>query len=102
MENFDLWGSSTNDSELIFYRRFAELLDILFKGTDVKIADGETGSKSSKTAIEINKALFHTSDASSTYPRKIDLLLKLNEPSTVELSPSEWKKSSVSYVIIEE
>ncbi|RCH79635.1 hypothetical protein CU098_002060 [Rhizopus stolonifer] len=61
VENFNLWGSSANNSELTFYRRFAELLDILFNGTDVKIADGETGSKSSKTAIEINKALFHTS-----------------------------------------
>lgn len=73
VENFNLWGSNTNNPELAFYRRFAELLDILFNGTDVKIADGETGSKSSKTAIEINKALFHTSDISSTYPRKSDL-----------------------------
>jgi hypothetical protein len=100
VENFSLWNSSTKDSELTFYRRFAELLDILFNGTDVKIADGETGSKSSKTAIEINKALFHTSDTSPTYPRKIDLLLKLNESTTVELSSSEWKKSSVSEAII--
>lgn len=100
VENFNLWGSSANNSELTFYRRFAELLDILFNGTDVKIADGETGSKSSKTAIEINKALFHTSDTSSTYPRKIDLLLKLNEYTTVELSSSEWKKSSVSEAVI--
>jgi uncharacterized protein YjaG (DUF416 family) len=38
VENFSLWGSSTKDSELTFYRRFAELLDILFNGTDVKIA----------------------------------------------------------------
>ncbi|KAG0764254.1 hypothetical protein G6F57_001535 [Rhizopus arrhizus] len=91
---------STKDSELTFYRRFAELLDILFNGTDIKIADGETGSKSSKTAIEINKALFHTSDTSPTYPRKIDLLLKPNEFTTVELSSSEWKKSSVSEAII--
>jgi hypothetical protein len=85
---------------LTFYRRFAELLDILFNATDVKIADGETGSKSSKTAIEINKALFHTSDTSPMYPRKIDLLLKLSESTTVELSSSEWKKSSVSEAII--
>lgn len=89
IENFSFWGSSTKDSKLAFYRRFAELLNILFNGTDVKIADRETGSKSSKTAIEINKALFHTSDTSPTYPRKIDLLLKLNESTNVELSSCE-------------
>ncbi|KAG1137175.1 hypothetical protein G6F37_011420 [Rhizopus arrhizus] len=100
VENFNLWDSSTKGSELTFYRRFAELLDLLFNGTDIKIADGETGSKSSKTTIEINKALFHTSNTSPTYPRKIDLLLKLNESTTVELSSSEWKKSSVSEAII--
>ncbi|KAG1449079.1 hypothetical protein G6F56_008756 [Rhizopus delemar] len=100
VDNFNLWGSSTNNSELTSYRRFAELLDILFNGTDVKVADGETRSKSSKNVIEINKALFHTSDTPSIHPRKIDLLLKLNEYTTVQLSSSEWKKSSVSEVVI--
>ncbi|KAG1050696.1 hypothetical protein G6F43_007051 [Rhizopus delemar] len=100
VENFGLWGLSTKDSELNFYRRFAELLDILFIGTDIRIADGKTGSKSSKTAIKVNKALFHTSDISSAYPRKINLLLKLNESITVELSSNEWKKLSVSRDVI--
>lgn len=98
--NFSFWGSSTKDSKLAFYRRFAELLDILFNGIDVRIADRETGSKSSKTAIEINKALFHTSDTSPTYPRKIGLLLKLKEYTTVELSSCEWKKLSVVEAVI--
>lgn len=54
----------------------------------------------SKTPIEISKALFHTSGISPTYPRKIDLLLKLNESTTVELSSCEWKKLPVGEAAI--
>jgi hypothetical protein len=73
VENFDLWDTHVKDHELTFYRRFAEFLDCLFTGTIIKRADGETGSKNSKTAIKINKTLFHTSGASPTFAKKIDL-----------------------------
>lgn len=53
--------------------------------------------------LEINKCIFghfycDNSSASfnSTYPRKIDLLLKYDDGKKVELSSNEWKKARVS------
>ncbi|KAI9251667.1 hypothetical protein EDC94DRAFT_697633 [Helicostylum pulchrum] len=77
-ENLNLWETKTKDSELTFYRRFAEFLD----------------------SKEINKSLFDSSNISVTYPKKIDLLMRLDESIIVELSSSEWKKSSVSESLI--
>lgn len=36
-ENLNLWETKTKDSELTFYRRFAEFLDCLFSGTAVMV-----------------------------------------------------------------
>jgi hypothetical protein len=47
--------------------------------------DGATVSMNSMTAIEINKALFHSSGASPTCPRNIDLLMRLNDITVVKL-----------------
>ncbi|CAO3597601.1 unnamed protein product [Absidia cylindrospora] len=100
IENFNLWYRDCHESEMTFYRRFATLLDIIFKETKIELADGETGSSSTRTAIELNKAVFETSDASKTYARKIDLLLKFDDRESVELCSNEWKKSDVSGDIV--
>ncbi|CAO3638215.1 unnamed protein product [Mucor hiemalis] len=100
VDNFNLWNGHSKDSELTFYRRSAEVLDCLFVDISMKVADGEVGSRSTKTAIETNKALFHVTNNAPTYPGKIDLSLTLNEATTVELSSSEWKRSSISDLFI--
>ncbi|KAI9253474.1 hypothetical protein BDA99DRAFT_443421, partial [Phascolomyces articulosus] len=84
-------------SEITFYRRSATLLDNIFKNTNVILNDGETGSPASKREITANKDLFMANDSSPSYSRKINLLLKCKErKAAVELSPNEWKRSSVS------
>ncbi|KAG2206109.1 hypothetical protein INT47_003758 [Mucor saturninus] len=65
-----------DESEARFYRRFASILETLLADTDVILADGETSLQSSKVAIAMNKAIFHTSDMSQAYGRKIDMILK--------------------------
>ncbi|KAG0174681.1 hypothetical protein DFQ29_007405, partial [Apophysomyces sp. BC1021] len=96
LEDMELWSDDENEQEITYYRRAASLLDILFKGTDIMLTDGETASYSSKIALEMNKCLFNNVDASSTYPRKIDLLLEYDRKEKVELSSNEWKKARVS------
>ncbi|KAI8334353.1 hypothetical protein BC941DRAFT_356709, partial [Chlamydoabsidia padenii] len=96
IDNIGLWHKNDHESEITFYRRFASLLDILFKDTEIELADGETGCISTKPAIELNKALFQTTESSATYGRKIDLLMKYDGANRVELCSNEWKKSNVS------
>jgi hypothetical protein len=54
-------------------------MDVLFKGSEVILSDGETGCQSSRIAIEANKCVFAGEDTSPTYSRKIDLLLEYDE-----------------------
>ncbi|CAO3689375.1 unnamed protein product [Rhizopus stolonifer] len=56
MKNFGLWRPQKDESETTFYRRFATLLDTLFKDTDILLADGETAALATKTMIDLNKA----------------------------------------------
>ncbi|KAI9267064.1 hypothetical protein EDC94DRAFT_582542 [Helicostylum pulchrum] len=77
-------GSSTEkDSEFTFYQRFGYLFTVIDAGA------GEYDVRAPR--LQLNKTLLHTSDTSSAYQRKIDLLLKLNDTS-VELSSSRWKE----------
>ncbi|KAI8099287.1 uncharacterized protein BX664DRAFT_255503 [Halteromyces radiatus] len=96
IENFGLWEKDDHESEMTFYRRFATLLDILFKGTQIELADGETGCSSTRPAIEMNKAVFQAIDSGAAYCRKIDLLIKFDGTERLELCSNEWKKSNVS------
>lgn len=65
-----LWSEKCDESEEIFYRRFASILDTLLADTGVILADGETTLQSSNVVIAMNKAIFHTSDMSQAYGRK--------------------------------
>ncbi|KAI7902040.1 uncharacterized protein BX663DRAFT_79676 [Cokeromyces recurvatus] len=98
LEDMELWDNEEKEQEITFYRRTASLLDVLFKNTDVMLTDGETASYSSKTALEMNKCIFGNADSpiTTTYPRKIDLLLKYDRDERVELSSNEWKRACIS------
>ncbi|RCH84089.1 hypothetical protein CU098_003524 [Rhizopus stolonifer] len=98
IEPFDLWDDDDKTSEITHYRRFASLLDIIFKKkTGIKLNDGETGSISTKLERETNKAIFHATNISPTYSRKIDLLLKCKDAkTTIEMPSNEWKSASVA------
>lgn len=49
----------------------------------------ETGSASSRIAIEANKCVFNGEGLSPSYPRKIDLILKYDDNENVELWPNK-------------
>ncbi|KAL9543251.1 hypothetical protein MBANPS3_008202 [Mucor bainieri] len=99
LDIMDLWDDNSKNSETTYYRRIATLFDYIFMYTDVKLADGETGSEATKSAITFNKIMFGPYDSSSTYPRKIDLLVKCENP-VIEICSNEFKRQSVSKAII--
>jgi hypothetical protein len=39
MEDTELWRSSCDEQELTYYRRFASIMDVLFKNSDVVLAE---------------------------------------------------------------
>ncbi|KAI9316505.1 hypothetical protein BX666DRAFT_2028036 [Dichotomocladium elegans] len=96
VNNLCLWSVKRDESEATFYRRFASILDVLLADTDVILADGETSLQSSKVAIAMNKAIFHTGDLSQAYGRKIDLIFKCSSNTNVDISSNEWKRTIVS------
>ncbi|CAO3614642.1 unnamed protein product [Mucor hiemalis] len=96
IEDTELWSKCGDEQELTFYRRFASILDVMFKGSEVILSDGETGCQSSRIAIEANKCVFAGEDISPTYSRKIDLLLKYDEKKAIDLCSNEWKKCKVT------
>ncbi|KAI9265465.1 hypothetical protein EDC94DRAFT_669313 [Helicostylum pulchrum] len=96
IEDTELWSKCGDEQELTFYRRFASIMDVMFKGSEVILSDGETGCQSSRIAIEANKCVFAGEDTSPTYSRKIDLLLKYDEKKVIDLCSNERKKSKVT------
>ncbi|KAI8092096.1 hypothetical protein BDF21DRAFT_410937 [Thamnidium elegans] len=96
IEDTELWRERNDEQEITSYMRFASLLDVLFKGTDIRLSDGETGSSSSRIAIETNKCVFNGEDLSPTYAQKIDLILRYDDTENVELSSNEWKKTKIT------
>ncbi|KAG2206137.1 hypothetical protein INT47_003786 [Mucor saturninus] len=95
VNNLCLWSEKRDESEATFYRRFASILDTLLADTDVILADGETSLQSSKVAITMNKAIFHTSDMSQAYGRKIDMILNCSSNVKVDISSNEWRRALV-------
>ncbi|CAO3654376.1 unnamed protein product [Cunninghamella echinulata] len=68
--------------------------------SDTHIFKYNTGSISTKISKELNKAIFETEEPILTCSRNIGLLLKFNGSELVELSSNEWKRASVSHVVI--
>lgn len=86
--------SNTKRSELSFYRRFAAVLDVMFRDTAFELKEyvffesnfsimtkkfcgnsGEQCSDATKVARENNQSLCNDSDYKNTIGRKIDLLI---------------------------
>ncbi|KAG0184925.1 hypothetical protein DFQ28_010230 [Apophysomyces sp. BC1034] len=85
-----LYACKDGDSEATVYRRIAMILDELFCGTDVMLADECT-----KNTRLYNDMVFGTSSESS-FGRKIDLLIKYGENQELEISSNEFKKNGVT------
>ncbi|KAI9493570.1 hypothetical protein BDB00DRAFT_928890 [Zychaea mexicana] len=96
VNNLCLWSEKRDESEATFYRRLASILDTLLVDSGVILADGETSLQSSKVAIAMNTAIFHTSDMSQAYGRKIDMILKCSSNVKVDISSNEWKRAMIS------
>ncbi|KAG2219203.1 hypothetical protein INT45_013069 [Circinella minor] len=75
---------------------FYGIMDVLSKGPDIILSDGETACQSPRIAIEANKCVFAGEDTSPTYSRKIDLLLKYGGKKAIDLCSNEWEKSKVT------
>ncbi|KAL1930858.1 hypothetical protein VTP01DRAFT_9995 [Rhizomucor pusillus] len=84
-------------SEVTFYRRFAMLLDVVFGDLSIKMIDGENVSNATKLAREHNLGTYGY-DATSSFGRRIDLMLKLKD-STIELSSNEWKSKRTRHML---
>ncbi|KAI9485230.1 MAG: hypothetical protein EXX96DRAFT_533593 [Benjaminiella poitrasii] len=89
---FDIpvWEREKKFCEVIFVRKFEEILDVLFKNTKVFAKDGETSSVSAKTNQIIN-------EDGTQYGRKLDILIlgEQNDYEDIELSSNVFKKPAM-------
>ncbi|KAF7729669.1 hypothetical protein EC973_004042 [Apophysomyces ossiformis] len=69
---------SLAESEATTQRRFAMILDHLFYFTPVKLAEGETTSRSTQVIRQLNNTLFGNNSCEPVIGRKIDVLMKYN------------------------
>lgn len=95
VNNLCLWPERRDESEATFYRWLASILNTLLADTGVILADGETILQSSKEAIIVNKVIFHTSDMSQAYGRKIGMILKCSSIVKVDISGNERKRAMI-------
>ncbi|CAO3673796.1 unnamed protein product [Rhizopus stolonifer] len=85
-----------DDSETTCYRRFGGIMDHLFRGSDVRLADGETACKVTRSKKQYNGLVYDPSvETPSIHGRKIDLLIKYGDDD-VEISSNEFKKYTVT------
>ncbi|KAI8884168.1 hypothetical protein K501DRAFT_182893, partial [Backusella circina FSU 941] len=102
VRNFARWSSSKDESELTIYRRFAALFDILLDSTNIEMIDGENTSEATKVSIDINRSIFGLGEQSSSYGRRIDLILGVSHgKKRVEISSNEWKRNVVSQEVVQ-
>ncbi|KAI7854394.1 hypothetical protein BDC45DRAFT_125313 [Circinella umbellata] len=101
---FSDWKSDPNPSETTTYRRFAMLLDYLFRNTGVIMKDGECVARTTQDALVVLQALsgqVESSSQCSTYGSKIDLIAKTYlDGEEYELSSNEWKCAGASNSIL--
>ncbi|KAI8339575.1 hypothetical protein BC941DRAFT_254416 [Chlamydoabsidia padenii] len=77
-------------SELTFYRKMAQILDIILEDTHLDLKDGEIMSKASKEICKANTKTFGAGFMMTG--RRIDMII---ESKDLELSTNEWKKDKV-------
>ncbi|KAI9272645.1 hypothetical protein BDA99DRAFT_556258 [Phascolomyces articulosus] len=79
-------------SETTYYRRFALILDFVFKGLEVEMKDGEVVAEATKMAMEQNDY-----DDTNLFGRKIDVIINVKD-STTALNSNEWKASKTNHL----
>ncbi|ORX55605.1 hypothetical protein DM01DRAFT_1345108 [Hesseltinella vesiculosa] len=91
---------SAGENEATVQRRFATILDHVFRGTKIKLAEDETTSSCTKTTQIFNNTVHGVGNAAASVGRKIDVLLKSSSNDAVELSSIEVKKASVGPALV--
>lgn len=88
------------DSEETFMRRFECLIDVLFRNTGIVVKDGEGVARSSQRMMQHNKDIFDINTTkSSTYGRKLDILIKCGlKNKRMDACSIEWKKDTASTI----
>ncbi|RCI00567.1 hypothetical protein CU097_015269 [Rhizopus azygosporus] len=87
---------SENDSETTSYCRFESIMDHLFRGSGIRLADSETASQVTKQKQKYNDIFYGPSvESANIHGRKIDLLIKYGDDN-VEISSNEFKKRTVT------
>lgn len=89
-----MWKKEEKLSENTYLRKFAEIIDILFKKTNLFIKDGENVCEASKRMQIIN-------EGDVTYGRRLDLIVTSEQDDRdIELCSLEFKKGDASYTTL--
>ncbi|KAF7722030.1 hypothetical protein EC973_003752 [Apophysomyces ossiformis] len=80
-------------SETTFYRKFAQILDVIMRDSRLEIDDGERVCQASKDIANRNMRFNGGKKQLNAFGRRIDLILA---SSGVEFSTSEWKRDNVT------
>ncbi|KAI8046997.1 uncharacterized protein B0P05DRAFT_20511 [Gilbertella persicaria] len=94
INNFNLWKKEEKLSENTYLRKFAEIIDILFKKTNLFIKDGENVCEASKRMQIMN-------DGDVTYGRRLDMIVASEQDDRdIELCSLEFKKGDAPYATL--
>ncbi|KAI9493018.1 hypothetical protein BDB00DRAFT_872731 [Zychaea mexicana] len=103
ISQFDDWSEQTDESENTVFRRFAVLLDILFRYTKIKMRDGECVAQTTKDEIIVLQTIagFVSSSNEAPYGSKVDLIATACFDGKLhDLSSNEWKKDKAYNSIV--
>ncbi|KAI8137719.1 hypothetical protein BJV82DRAFT_583385 [Fennellomyces sp. T-0311] len=103
IEQFADWRSDFVTSENTVYRRFATILDSLFRGTKVISQDGECVSQCAKDTVLMLQSISNSVSSASQLSKsgsKVDLLtIAILSNNRVEFASREWKRDELSEAI---
>ncbi|CAO3675322.1 unnamed protein product [Rhizopus stolonifer] len=94
VNNFNLWKKEEKLSENTYLRKFSEIVDTLFKKTNLFIKDGEN-------VCEASKRMQIKNEGDVTYGRRLDLIVTSEQDNRdIELCSLEFKKGDASYTTL--
>ncbi|KAI7855936.1 hypothetical protein BDC45DRAFT_80821 [Circinella umbellata] len=85
--------NKNDHSETYFYRRFAQILDIVTRDTNLDFNDDEQVCEASTDIVKLNKRFGGNNNNIKPLGRKIDLIIAGQD---IQLSTNEWKKHNVA------
>lgn len=89
-----MWKKEEKLSENTYLRKFAEIVDILFKKTNLMIKDGENICEASKRMQILN-------ESEVTFGRRLDLIVTSEQDERdIELCSLEFKKGDAPYTTL--